>query len=124
MEYRVYTTAALEACGRRRWRARIGYTDSHGARRAKTRVLDARGKKAAREEMEAWREEMELRALGLDPGPAPELDVAGLVDGYVDMLEASGAVERSTVKGYRYCAKRLNGRIGHLMLMFTKKWST
>ena len=115
MEYRVYTTAALEACGRRRWRARIGYTDSHGARRAKTRVLDARGKKAAREEMEAWREEMELRALGLDPGPAPELDVAGLVDGYVDMLEASGAVERSTVKGYRYCAKRLNGRIGHLM---------
>lgn len=106
-----YQKGWLEPRKNGRWRGVLEHRGPDGKPRKRTRTLAATGKREARREFEEWRAEME-RAAGSPEGLAARGTVAELLDAYIDMLESSGSVERSTVKGYRYSARRLAGRIG------------
>ena len=108
-----YESGWVESYGAKGFRAFLVYRDAEGRKKKHTKVLSASSRRAARRELEEWRAEMEAGA-GSPEALLERGTVGELLDGYVDMLESSGAVEKSTVKGYRYSAKRLNGWIGRL----------
>ena len=65
-------------------------------------TLEARGKAAARRELLEVRDELEEKATReLDRTRRRDQSVGSFMDEYVDSLEGSHAIERSTVTAYR-----------------------
>ena len=76
-----------------------------------SKVLDATGKKEARKKLDEWRAEMEELAQAEQPGVKEPGDVGEFVAQYIDTLEHSGAVERSTLTPYRAMHKHINAAL-------------
>lgn len=89
------------------FRGRLNYKDESGRWRNITKVLEATGKREAQREVEAWRAEMEEAAKLEQPGAKAPGDVGEFVALYIDTLECSGAVERSTLTPYRAMHKHI-----------------
>lgn len=81
-----------------RWRGILKYRDDSSGWKQITKTLDARGKREAQRELEAWRAEMEEEAERL-AGTASGLTVSEYVARYLE--ESKGGVSPSTASSYR-----------------------
>lgn len=90
------------------WRGQLSYKDDAGRWRKKTKVLASKGKREALKELEAWRAEMERAAQGATISYARPENVGEFVAQYLDTLEASQSVERSTLSAYRSVNKHIS----------------
>lgn len=97
-----------------RWRAQVKYKDDSGKWRNKSKVLEATGIRAARHEAEAWRDELEHAAQQEAPSADNLGDVGEFVDHYIDSLEQSQSVEKSTIPPYRFMQKHIADGLGHI----------
>lgn len=106
-----YTSAQLvqTATG---YKGRLNYKDGTGKWRAKYKKLDANGKREAQRELDAWRAEMEEAAQWEIPGARKPGNVGEFVAQYIDTLEHSHAVERSTLTPYRAMQKHIAAGLG------------
>lgn len=107
-----YSSASLRGRkGRKGWTGLLKYKDEGGAWRQKTKALSATTKTEAKRQLAEWRAEMEAEAereaaeSGRPIGLRASAIVADYVAGMVDRLEASKAIEASTVAGYRASCK-------------------
>lgn len=107
-----YTTGSVRTRkGRKGWIAALKYKDEEGRWKEKTKTLSATTKTEAKRELAEWRAEMEAEAEreeaenGRPIGLRASAIVADYVAGMVDRLEASKAIEASTVAGYRASCK-------------------
>ena len=89
------------------FRGRLNYKDENGVWRNITKKLNATGKREAERETEEWQAEMEALAQAEQPGVKRPGDVGEFVAQYIDTLENSGAVERSTLTPYRAMHKHI-----------------
>ena len=97
-----------------RWRAQVKYKDDSGKWHNKSKVLEATGIRAARHEAEEWREELE-KAARQEVTSADTLgDVGEFVEHYIDSLEQSQSVEKSTIPPYRFMQKHIADGLGHV----------
>lgn len=102
-----YESSFLRKNGNR-WRGVLKYKDGNSWR-VVSKTLDARGKRDARRELEAWRDEMEAEAQraadaearGYEPGETVSAYVAAYIEG------RSLHVERSTAAEYRRVLRKL-----------------
>ena len=76
-----------------------------------SKVLDATGKKEARKKLDEWRAEMEEEAQAKQAGAIEPGDVGEFVAQYIDTLELSKAVARSTLTPYRAMLKHINAAL-------------
>lgn len=97
-----------------RWRAQVKYKDDSGKWRNKSKVLEATGIRAAKHEAEAWRDELERAAQQEAPSADNLGDVGEFVDHYIDSLEQSQSVEKSTIPPYRFMQKHIADGLGHI----------
>lgn len=102
-----YTSAYLRRGENGKWRAQLKYKDESGKWRSKSKVLKATGKREAQKELDAWRAEMEEEASYETPGARKAGDVSEFVTLYIDTLEHSKSVERSTIAPYRAMQKHI-----------------
>ncbi len=107
-----YTTGSVRTRKNRKvWIAALKYKDEEGRWKEKTKTLSATTKTEAKRELAEWRAEMEAEAEreaaenGRPIGLRASAIVADYVAGMVDRLEASKAIEASTVAGYRASCK-------------------
>ena len=106
----IYTSACVVALTKPRkgFQGVLYFYDAEGKRRRKTKKLKAATKTEAKRELAAWRAEMEAEAeTGNATGLSPTAAVPDYVADMVDRLEASGAIEPSTVAGYRSTVKHI-----------------
>lgn len=109
-----YSSACLEKRPNGRFRGQLKYKDEAGKWRKVTKSLEARGKRDASRELEAWRAEMERKHLD-KAQRKPAVTVAEYVARYID--ENSGSVEATTTTGYRTLLKRsIEPTIGQIEL--------
>lgn len=103
---------------RGKWRGYLYYYDADGKRRYKTKTIQAKGKRAAKAEFELWAGAQEQAAQNdMKRNPSAralgDSTVADYVAQYIDMREATKAIEASTIKGYRtalrYIRERFSG---------------
>ncbi len=108
-----YTSAQLveTATG---YKGRLNYKDEGGKWRARYRKLNATGKREAQRELDAWRAEMEEAAQWEIPGAKRPGDVGEFVALYIDTLEHSQAVEKSTLTPYRAMQKHIAAGLGSI----------
>lgn len=91
------------------------YYDEDGKRKRKTTVLKAANKSEAKRQLAQWRAEMEAEAereaaqAAQYGGLRASATVPEYVAGMIDRLEASKAIEASTVAGYRSTLKHITG---------------
>lgn len=97
-----------------RWRGNLRYKDETGKWRTKSKVLKAKGKREARHELDKWRSEMEEEALWEAPGAKRPGSVGEFVAQYIDTLEHSQTVERSTLTPYRAMQKHITAGLGNI----------
>lgn len=93
----------------------LSYKDESGKWRKREKTLKAKGKRDAARELEEWHDAMEAEAASAGI-LAPSTTVIEYVSRYVDTLEASGSIERSTVTVYRAMLKHIDGELGSLSL--------
>ena len=103
-----YTSAQLRK-HKSGWRGLLRYKGPDGAWHTRSKVLESTGKREARQELAEWRAEMEDVAAWEVPGSKRPGDVAEFVAQYIDTLDMSGAVEPSSVSGYRQIWKHILG---------------
>lgn len=96
------------------YKGRLNYKDETGKWRAKYRKLNAKGKREAQRELDAWRAEMEEAAQWETPGAKRPGNVGEFVGQYIDTLEHSQAVERSTLTPYRAMQKHIAAGLGSI----------
>lgn len=109
-----YTSAQLIE-DRGKWKAQLKYKDGDKWRK-RTHVLKATGKRAAQAELEAWRDEMEAKAaFGTGMAKRPD-NVAEFVRQYIDTLESSKQVEKSTIFSYRAYLKPIEAGLGKIAI--------
>lgn len=106
----MYYTSARLSERNKKWRGFLSYKDAEGNYRQLSRTLVARTKTEAKNELEAWRWEMEqAHELELARGSEAISDknalVPDYVDAFIDSLEKRGTIESSSVKGYKSSAK-------------------
>ena len=90
------------------------YKDDSGKWRNKSKVLEATGIRAAKHEAEAWRDELEHAAQQEAPSADNLGDVGEFVDHYIDSLEQSQSVEKSTIAPYRFMQRHIADGLGHI----------
>lgn len=97
------------------YKGRLNYKDGDKWR-AKVKRLAATGKREAKAELEKWRAEMETEAEAEaeQPGVSRPGNVGEFVEQYIDTLELSQAVERSTLTPYRALLKHIKAGIGDM----------
>ena len=93
------------------FRGRLNFKDETGAWRNITKKLKATGKREAEREVEEWRAEMEAQAQADQPGVKRPGDVGEFVAQYIDTLENSQAVERSTLTPYRAMHRHISAAL-------------
>lgn len=96
------------------YRGQLKYKDEHGKWKSVSKVLDAKGKRAAQKELEAWQAEMESKAAfygGMIQRPD---NVGAFVEQYIDTLEALKTVQPSTIASYRAYLKPIKQGLGHI----------
>lgn len=98
-----YTNACLIAHGKR-WRGQLQYKDDAGKWRKRTRLLDAKGKREAQKELDAWREAMEREAAELR-GRGHDTGACAYVAEYVNSKRHE--IEPSTFAEYERMVNRL-----------------
>lgn len=89
------------------YRGKLNFKDETGRWRSTTKRLSATSKREAKRELDAWRAEMEERAQWEAPGVIRPGNVGEFVKQYVDTLEHSQSVERSTLTPYRAMQKHI-----------------
>lgn len=110
---RYYTSSCLLPYRNGGWRGRLKFKKQDGTYGQVSKVMAAKSKRAAQAELREWREEMEdLAQKKLKLGSMAHKTVKDLLDGYIDMLSASGSIESSTVYDYRGAARLVERRIG------------
>lgn len=85
----------------------LKYKDEQGKWRQKQKALKATGKRAAQKELDEWREEMENKALFGKGVLSKPNSVVEFVAQYIDTLEQSQSVERSTIVYYRVAQRHI-----------------
>lgn len=111
---RYYSSACLISY-RDGWRGQVKYRRDNGSWAQKSKVLESKGKKAARAELEAWRNELESdHDRAVTKASLPFRSVSDLVALYIDTLEASGSIEASSVKGYRHGLSHIERDLGDI----------
>lgn len=96
------------------WRAQLKYKDANGKWKNKSRVLNAKGKREAQRELDAWREEMETKAaFGSGMVRRPK-NVADFVSIYIDTLEQSKTIEPSTITSYKHALVHIEEGLGSI----------
>lgn len=106
-----YSSAYLRERKGRGWIGVLSYKDEHGKWRKKEKTLKSKGKRDAGRELEEWRDAMEAEATNAR-NFAPAETVMDYVTRYVDTLEASGSIEKSTVTFYRAMLNYINDGLG------------
>lgn len=110
---RYYTSSCLLPYRNGGWRGRLKFKKQDGTYGQVSKVMASKSKRAAQAELREWREEMEdLTQKKLKLGSMAHKTVKDLLDGYIDMLSASGSIESSTVYDYRGAARLVERRIG------------
>lgn len=110
-----YSSAYLRERKGRGWIGVLSYKDESGKWRKREKSLDAKGKREASKELDEWRDDMEAEAESASI-LAPAETVIDYVSRYVDTLEASGSIERSTATVYHAMLKHIDGELGSLRL--------
>ena len=113
-EQKKYTSVQVFPHRNGRWRAQVKYKDDSGKWRNKSKVLEATGIRAAKHEAEAWRDELEHAAQQEVPSADNLGDVGEFVDHYIDSLEQSQSVEKSTIAPYRFMQRHIADGLGHI----------
>ena len=113
-EQKKYTSVQVFPHPIGRWRAQVKYKDDSGKWRNKSKVLEATGIRAAKHEAEAWRDELEHTAQQEAPSADNLGDVGEFVDHYIDSLEQSQSVEKSTIAPYRFMQRHIADGLGHI----------
>lgn len=104
------------------------FKDEKGSWRQKTRTLSAKTKGEAQVELADWRKREEnAHTVALQSSISPFCPVADYIDGFVDELEKTKAVEPSTVRGYRGSAKFIRAAFSSVPLtelspLMVKEW--
>ena len=109
-----YTSAFLRGDSLKGWRGVLKYRDEDGTWRQRQKKLSATGKREAQKELASWRAEMEEEALWHMPGAKRPGDVGEFVALYIDTLEHSQTVERSTLTPYRAMQKHIAAGFGSI----------
>lgn len=110
-----YTSACLETSRSGGFRGQLKYKDAEtGKWRKITKSLTATGKREAQRELDAWRAEMEAEATYDTPGIRQPDGVGEFVTLYIDTLEHSKSVERSTLTPYRAMQKHIDAALGSI----------
>ena len=110
-----YTSACLETKKSGGFRGQLKYKDPQtGKWRKVTKTLSATGKREALRELDAWRAEMEAEAAYDTPGIRQPDGVGEFVALYIDTLERSQSVERSTLTPYRAMQKHIDAAMGSI----------
>lgn len=113
-----YTNASIRERGDGRWQARFYYKDGDKWKEL-SRSFKATSKRAARKRANEIKEELERAAQaadspGLAPLPEEDMTVEGFLRRFVDGLESSGQIEKTTAAGYRasaeHASRHLAGR--------------
>ena len=100
------------------FRGILKYKDGNGDWKQTSVTLEARGKAAARRELLEVRDELETKATReLDRTRRRDQSVGSFMDEYVDSLEGSHAIERSTVTAYRSITEHIREGMGDIMLL-------
>lgn len=104
-----YTNASIRERGDGRWQARFYYKDGDRWKEV-SRSFKASSKRAAKRRADEIKDELERAAQaegspGLAPLPEEDMTVEGFLRRFVDNLESSGQIERTTAAGYRASAE-------------------
>ncbi|MCH3968617.1 MAG: tyrosine-type recombinase/integrase [Atopobiaceae bacterium] len=100
------------------FRGILKYKDEDGVWKQTSVTLEARGKAAARRELLEARDELEERTTReLGRARRRNQSVGSFMDEYVDSLEGSQAIERSTVTAYRSITEHIREGMGDIMLL-------
>lgn len=96
----------IEDKKRGKFRGRLSYRDANNKRRYITRTLHATGVRAAKAELTAFRNEMERKHAeeaknGSNRLSMADMPISEYVAQYIDAMEATRAIEASTIRGYR-----------------------
>lgn len=113
-EQKKYSSVQMFQHRNGRWRAQVKYKDDSGKWHNKSKVLEATGIRAAKHEAEAWRDELERAAQQEVPSADNLGDVGEFADHYIDSLEQSQSVEKSTIQPYRFMQKHIADVLGHV----------
>lgn len=108
-----YTNASIRERGDGRWQARFYYKDGDRWKEV-SRSFKASSKRAAKRRADEIKDELERAAQaegspGLTPLPEEDMTVGGFLRRFVDNLESSGQIERTTAAGYRASAEHAAG---------------
>lgn len=101
-----YASAFLRKSGPT-YKGVLKYKDENGKWRQIQKALKADGKRAAQKELDEWHEEMENKALFGKGVLSRPNDVVEFVSQYIDTLEQSQSIERSTVVYYRVAQRHI-----------------
>ena len=108
----IYESAFLRGDISKGWKGVLKYKDEKGVWRQRQKKLSATGKREAQRELDTWRAEMEEEASWHLPGAKRPGNVGEFVAQYIDTLEHSQAVERSTLTPYRAMQKHVAVGLG------------
>lgn len=111
----LYSSAYLRERNGRGYIGVLSYKDENGKWRKKEKAIKASGKREAKRELEEWRDAMEAEAAKAALY-MPSGNVAQYVSRYIDTLEASGSVERSTITSYRTSFTHIERGVGSFKL--------
>lgn len=89
------------------WRGQLNFKDKNGEWQKISKTLEAKGRREAEKELEAWREEMESQAQFDLKGYTKARTVSEFVGQYIDTLEYSQSIAASTVYDYRKQLKHI-----------------
>ena len=113
-----YSNASIRERGDGRWQARFYYKDGDKWKEV-SRSFKATSRRAAKKRADEIKEELEHAAQaadspGLAPLPEEDMTVEGFLRRFVDGLESSGQIEKTTAAGYRasaeHASRHLAGR--------------
>lgn len=113
-----YTNASIRERGDGRWQARFYYKDGDKWKEL-SRSFKATSRRAAKKRADEIKEGLERAAQaadspGLAPLPEEDMTVEGFLRRFVDGLESSGQIEKTTAAGYRasaeHASRHLAGR--------------
>ena len=113
-----YSNASIRERGDGRWQARFYYKDGDKWKEV-SRSFKATSRRAAKKRADEIKEELEHAAQaadspGLAPLPEEDMTVEGFLRRFVDGLESSGQIEKTTAAGHRasaeHASRHLAGR--------------
>lgn len=109
-----YESSFLRGDSAQGWSGVLKYKDEQGTWRQKQKKLNAKGKREAAKELEAWKSEMEEEAERAKGWAVHPGNVGEFVAQYIDTLEYSQAVERSTLTPYKAMQKHIAAGLGSI----------